>query len=764
MLSTRPTFAFYGLAIACLLSACGGSGSTPTQVSSGSSFLDSGTSLSYSSSSATSAKQASEFQRLNGTGASSQQSPFEAINAHQAYGYGVSGSGQTINIMDSSFATNHQEIAGKTSSFGTLGSATNSSYHGLAVASIAAGKKDGNGIHGVAYNADLHFTDYTYYGGQTYLPDRWAQLTNDAANNHQAIAQNNSWGLNVTLTDVTNRIQANGWSNAQGVAYEFNQGNYTANANAVDNYVQALNNFQTTGVIVYALSNSHSFNEADFQAALPELFPQLAEAWITTTDIEVTGTSGNLSYSRQSAKCGSTAAYCLGADGTQIVTAKYSSSSTTALDDAVNGTSFTAPQVSGAIALLAEAFPNHTPAQLVDRLLASANNDFFSATAYTTFANGVQHGYNSEFGHGLLDLGAAMEPIINTGSPRMVTGANLQTGTQYTVNGSQLQVSASFGDSLYRGLVDKNVYVYDALNGGFAYPLSNTLQPMRASTQQTLSEYLDTTDQLTQDQAITPISSSYNLPSGWQIMQPLGSATLVSNIPATEQDSVPRRVSMLWQSAAYGRTRTQLEAGIHHSPQQLLGLQGKGALNLKQATGVSQFTNFSLRHQWSPYWQLDLQASAAISQLSTPLDSLIQGFEDITSSTYRLAATRQQLFAQDQLRIQISQPQRINGGYLSLNMASLADPNGNLNQQTQQLPLRTSGKQIDIQLDYQLWLGNHIQLGLQHLTSLQPNHTATAAPTHQQTISLQGDVFGLALGYDVTEQQPSVLLRWQGDL
>ena len=37
------------------------------------------------------------------------------------------------------------------------------------------------------------------------------------------------------------------------------------------------------------------------------------------------------------------------------------------------GTSLVAPQISGAIALLAQHFPNHTAEQLVDRLLASAD-------------------------------------------------------------------------------------------------------------------------------------------------------------------------------------------------------------------------------------------------------------------------------------------------------------------------------------------------------------------------------------------------------
>jgi hypothetical protein len=727
-------------------------------------FLDSGTTLTYSSSSALSAKQDSEFLRLNGTGADSTLSPYESVNIHGAYGYGLSGNGQTISIMDSSFDTSHEEISGKTTSFGTIGSATSNSYHGLAVASIAAGKKDGAGIHGVAYNANLHLTDYTYYGTETYSPDQWANLTNDAANNHQAIAQNNSWGVDVTLTDVKSSIQTNNWSNAQAVAFELDLNGYDANESSVNNYVQALNNFQSHGVIVYALSNSHSFNEADFQAALPELFPQLAEAWITTTDIEVTGSSNNLTYTRQSAKCGSTAAYCLGADGTEIVTAKYSPSSTTDLDDSVYGTSFTAPQVSGALALLAEAFPNHTPEQLVDRLLASANNDFFTATGYTTFINGVQHGYNSEFGHGMMDLGAAMLPIINTGSPRMVTGTSIQSSRQYQTSDSKLQVSTGFGDSITNALNGKQMYIYDDLNGGFAYPLNNIISTTNSSTKDRLLRHLNHANEVTDSASLNHLSTPYNVNSSWQLKQHLGVTGLHTNVSSSKADTGLPRVSMIWQSSNYLSTQAQVETGLHHATAELLGLQGSGAFNLQGATGSSSFTNLSVRHKPAPNWQFDIQASAAISQLNTPQDSLIEGFENITSNAYSLGATRKKLFSQDQISLHVSQPHRVNSGVLKLNIADLADANGYIRQQTQSLPLATSGKQTDLLLNYQLWLSNNVRLGLQHQSSLQPNHIASAATDHQQTISLQGDVFSAALGYDANRYQSSILLRWQGDM
>ena len=82
-----------------------------------------------------------------------------------------------------------------------------------------------------------------------------------------------------------------------------------------------------------------------------------------------------------------------------------------------SGSSFSAPMVTGALALLSQAFPNHTPEMIVDRLLASANNSWFTPTGNTTFTthgNSIKHGYHSIWGHGIPDAHAALSPITSS--------------------------------------------------------------------------------------------------------------------------------------------------------------------------------------------------------------------------------------------------------------------------------------------------------------------------------------------------------------
>jgi subtilase-type serine protease len=458
-----------------LLGSLGGSNSSnsTTSICSTSNVLCSGTSLTYNSSNASTQAATTEFQNLNYSSAASSQNPLEVINAHKAYGYGLTGSGETIAILDAGFSTSHDELDSKTiTQYGTQTAATgktSTADHGLIVSSVAAGEDDGTGMQGVAPGASLHWASYNQRNGNTYYPTHWANATDNASS---AVVQNNSWGIDYQIDSLQSDISSNSWTNAYGIAQKFHSSGYTANEASANAYITALDNFQDHGVIVYALSNTTSYTDADFQAALPVLFSQLEEAWITAVNVEITGSSGNETYARKSAPCGSTGKYCLGADGYQIVGAGYDSSATNLYWQPSSGTSFVAPQISGAVALLSEAFPNHNPEQLTDRLLASADNTFFSHDAAVTFGNGVSHGYDDEFGHGILDIYAALNPITSSAYTRIYTGKSSEVGEEYQLGNSKLLTSSSLGDSLQKGLIGEVGYTYDDLGGGFEYDMS----------------------------------------------------------------------------------------------------------------------------------------------------------------------------------------------------------------------------------------------------------------------------------------------------
>ena len=464
----------------------GGGGGSGTSInynsgpsSSGGTFLDSGTSATYNSTTASNHQAYDAYENARGTTQSSHQNPYDIINAYKAYGYGFSGDGVQIAIMDSGYDTNHYTYTGKTvSTYGTL-TADNSNNdasdnHGNFVASIAAGYLDTSysgdvASHGVAYDADLHLASNDQKGSETYYPDQWANALDDASN---AVVQNNSWGF-------TNRQYSSGtsYTSANLASYSTNDTGLTANATSIDNYVTALNSFQDHGVIVFAVSNTSSYSEPDIQVAMPEIYSQLAEAWINVVNVDITGSAGNESYSRKSAPCGSTAKYCVAADGTYISGALSHTSGTSWFSRAGStGSSFAAPQVSGAVAILAEAFPSNTPAQWTDRLLASADNSMCTASGNVSFANGITHAYCSDYGHGVIDIYAALRPITSSKMQESIlVGTNTETAAVHNLNKSNFGNGLIFGDSVSNSFKGKKSYFHDALYGAFEYNFDNHL-------------------------------------------------------------------------------------------------------------------------------------------------------------------------------------------------------------------------------------------------------------------------------------------------
>ena len=164
--------------------------------------------------------------------------------------------------------------------------------------------------------------------------------------------------------------------------------------------------------------------------------------------------------------------------------------------------------VSGAVAIMAEAFPNLSPSEWTQRLFATANNSWFGYNrcfdwslvtdaslvtkwdvgvggvpgdfwggscggidGYAVYGDGVSHAYNQIYGHGFPDLKKALEPI---GYERIKI-----RDTQYALAASAIIIS---------GLTYQNFYFdgaqgqfHDALYTGFDINMVDLVkQPVRS--------------------------------------------------------------------------------------------------------------------------------------------------------------------------------------------------------------------------------------------------------------------------------------------
>ena len=763
--------------------------------------LNTGTTLTYNESNANSMAASTEFKNFNwGNNTSTNPNPLEVINAHKAYGYGLTGDGKVIAIMDGGFNVNHSEFDQKTiTTFGTISTATDTSYHGTTVASVAAGEDDDSGssntTQGVAPDADLHFADYGNKGSYTYYPDHLAAATDDAST---AVVQNNSWGVDYQIDDLKTWISNNSTTNAYGVqAFWNNVGGYTSNEASVNNYIDALDNFQDHGVVVYALSNDSTFTDADVQAALPELFPELAEAWITAVNVNITGTIANPSYELKSAPCGQTGAYCLGGDGWQISSAGYSGNGEYVTQ--TFGTSFVAPQISGAVAILAQAFPNMTPDQWQNRLLASANNTFFDHDNVVTYGNGVKHGYDDQYGHGIMDIYAALNPITSSSdnrSTRIFTGSSLaDSSTSYKIGESRFISSNSFGDSLYKGLSGQVGYTYDDLDGGFAYDLnshidlSSTIAPSinLSSEMSSISSSLsnsanpewktnfnqvigsigesnksnfaavtigssslpvqsffnsstDTSNTLSNFQ--TPYLSSneggvglgavYSLP-GSRIL--FGATVPVDNVNG-QTNGLNKSLSGSIEIGNPSEHSMTLIAGLTQENEMILGSRGNAGFSMDGAKSTTSYTGIKAQKKFSDIFSLEGIASLARTNMSQPENSMITLANNIDSSSAALIGNFRNLSKDDHLSFFISQPNRVNSGYVSIKTSELAGTDKSITQTIKNIDLDSTARQVDFGFSYRKEFNKDLDFSLKHMVTNNLNHRSDSDKLHSSFIGV----------------------------
>lgn len=311
----------------------------------------------------------------------------DLINAAGAYAQGYTGKGVTVGVTDVGIVNfSHTEFSGKTGS-GVVFDGLESTkvpltwaelMHPTHVAGIAAADKNGFGMHGVAYDADIasSSTIKHYYGGGFF--ESGSSFYDNYLTNPDIKIINNSWGdYNNYLSNVQNEEDFNEiieylQSDIASFKIEkavnndkllvFSAGNDGKLAAAFENNLDVLTSDKAfnDNIITVTAAKANSFTKNqnggfNVKSDGIAIFSNLA-MYNEDTTLSAPGWNINSAY------------------------ADFDASGKYYKDD--SGTSMAAPMVTGAGALVQQAFPYLSGKQIGDVLLSTANSNITNSSGY----------------------------------------------------------------------------------------------------------------------------------------------------------------------------------------------------------------------------------------------------------------------------------------------------------------------------------------------------------------------------------------------
>lgn len=284
------------------------------------------------------------------------------MQADQAYAAGITGKGVKIGALDSGFDSSHPEFAAERyhavtasgsyvdgSAFnvdGTLN--TNNDSHGTHVTGTMGASRDGSGMHGVAYNAQIYVGNTNKNDSFLFGPSpdpRYFTAVYNALADAGVRAINNSWGSQPK--DVSYRTLDDLHA---AYAQHWNKGTW----------LDAAADVSRRGVInVFSAGNS-GYPNASVRSALPYFQPDLEGHWLAVSGLDQ---SNQQKYNQ----CGIAKYWCITTPG-----AKIDSTIPGGGYAIKSGTSMAAPHATGALALVMERYPYMNNQQALEVLLTTA--------------------------------------------------------------------------------------------------------------------------------------------------------------------------------------------------------------------------------------------------------------------------------------------------------------------------------------------------------------------------------------------------------
>jgi subtilase-type serine protease len=622
--------------------------------------------------------QKSDNWTFGGKGTQYDSFPLRSSGAAFAHAAGLSGVGSLVVISDEKITEDSEIFGGRLAVLSNFDEALRPSdrpkanEHGTVVAAVIGGESDT--FIGTAPGATLVFGTYQNYLGLL--------AAGEYAKANKAVAWNNSWGI----PDLS--------------ANKADLAKYRESSPAVDFYLDVLTSYAEEGVVVFAIANE-KVDHSTLLDGLPYLRPELEAGWIAAANgVPQLSASGDVtSVEMISSNCNEAARWCLVADGAWTVPKdSYRLDKET---DLVTGSSFAAPQISGALALLDQAFPELTPHQLRVRLLASADDKFkgFKADGSVELAKGFDKDYSFKYGHGFLDIEAALKPIGDVGM-KTASGEVLSTDAPALVAGSAL------GDALDVALADTDVSVQDQFSGNFVMPAvalaAGSLPEARSAS--LLARSLGSNLSADRKSATVAIANPFGSFRGetMSVKAPDGLTTASVLMPQGGSGSVGLDLT---HALTDGPTRVEVGLKVARDGGGTLSLSSASEANFASvALGVTQdFGNAGFFALAGEVGKTDLGGATALTAATTA-----------TFNSVSLKAGARDLFSKgDKLTFGVGMPVAVSSGSVEVSLPVIQNAsagNRSVAYEPIELDLAPQDRQMDMEISYQTALSDGVEM------------------------------------------------------